>query len=55
MRIRTWTTAAVLAAAAAIAVVTAIPAHIGAQTTGEREITVRMKVRAGAQIRARRR
>jgi hypothetical protein len=50
MSIRTRTTAAMLAAAAAIAAATAIPGLTGAQTTGEREITVRMKVRSGAQI-----
>jgi hypothetical protein len=50
MSIRTRTTAAMLAAAAAIAAATAIPGLTGAQTTGEREITVRMKVRSGAQL-----
>jgi hypothetical protein len=50
MTIRTRTTVALLAGTAAIAAATAIPGLTGAQTIGEREITVRMKVRSGAQI-----
>ena len=46
--------AAVLLAGAAIAAATVIPALTDAQTNGEREITVRMKVRGGAQVQHRR-
>jgi hypothetical protein len=49
MRFRTRTAAA-LVAVAAIAATTAIPAITGAQTTGAREMTVRMKVRAGEMV-----
>ena len=54
MSIGTRVTAAVLAAGAAIAAVTVIPALTDAQTNGAREITVRMKVRGGAQVQHRR-
>src|SRR5688572_4485182 len=50
MGIGTRATAAVLFAGAAIAAVTVIPALTDAQTNGAREITVRMKVRWGAQV-----
>jgi hypothetical protein len=54
MSIGTRTTAAALVAGAAIAAITVIPALTDAQTNGAREITVRMKVRGGAQIQHRR-
>jgi hypothetical protein len=47
---RARATAALTAGVAAIAAVTAIPALTGAQSNGEREITVRLKVRGGAQV-----
>jgi len=46
---KTRTAAAAIAAVAAITAATAIPAMTGAQTTGAKEITVRMKVTSGAQ------
>ena len=50
MSMRTQATAASMVVVAAIAAATAIPALTGAQTSGAREITVRMKVRGGTQI-----
>jgi hypothetical protein len=50
MSTRTRTAAAAMVAVGAIAAVTAIPAMTGAQTSGAREITVRMKVRGGTEI-----
>jgi hypothetical protein len=50
MTMRTRTTAAAMVVVAGITAAIAIPALTGAQTSGAREITVRMKVRAGAQV-----
>ena len=47
---KTRMTAAAMAVVAAITAATALPALTGAQTTQGREITVRMKVTAGAQV-----
>lgn len=49
MTVKTRTAAAGLAVVAAMTAATALPALTGAQTTDAREITVRMKVTAGAQ------